>query len=267
MGWFGSGSGDKASGKKEEEAPKAGAPESALSSGELLNTRDLKYALDVAMNLGHPPAERTDDGTFKLFDVPFHCKKVLWDDWLANSNNPEFHSFMESDAFKHTASLIVKSLDMDGDGRLTPKDFQIMYDQGLTGYLKANESTIDHWLPFAGQLAFGLTIGWGFGCLARNSYKGKFWIAGIGLCAYSGVQYLAQQNFVNKELLEAAFKAKVKALADVNGDGVINREDVNELVANRIQYVATKLGPGGLAPGLTGYASLAVGFLRGARFI
>lgn len=263
MGWFGSGS------KSETvTAPtKAAAPDGVVASGELLNTRDLKYALDVAMNLGKPPAERGEDGTFAIFDVPFHCKKVFWDDWLANSGNETFKQFKKSDAFQQTTALIVKSLDMDNDGKLTPKDFQIMYDSGLSGYLKANEKTLDHWLPFAGQIVFGLTVGWGFGRLARTFYKGKFWIAGLGLCGYTSLQYLAQQNFVNKELLEAAFKEKVKSLADINGDGEISREDVNELVANRMQYVATKLGPGGLAPGMTGYASLAVGFLRGVRFI
>lgn len=261
MGFFGS------SDNRKEAKAVALAPAAPDAATGLLDTRDLKYALSVAMNLGKPPAQTSEEDHFKIFDLPFYCKRVLWDDWLANSENPEFKKFRDSDSFKHTSNLIVKSLDMDGDGKLTPKDFQIMYDNGLERYVTTNQVALDKWLPFAGQLVFGFTIGLGLGALTRNSYKGKFWIAGIGFCGYTAIQYLVQQNFVNKELLEAAFKEKVRELADVNGDSEINREDVNELVANRIKFVATKLGPGGMAPGAAGYASLGLGFLRGVRFI
>lgn len=233
----------------------------------LLNTDDLKHALDLAMNLGKPSTDRSEDGTYRLFQIPFYCKKVLWDDWLASSQNAAFQNFLESDSFKEASNSLVKALDMDGDGKITPKDFQIMYDSKLTPALTRNRHTLDLWLPFVGQCTFGFVVGLGFGALARNMYKGKYWIAGTGFVVYSGVQYLAQQNFVNQKVLEEAFKAKVKELADVNGDGEVSREDVNALVENRMRFIATKLGPGGFAPGVAGYASLALGFARGIRFI
>ncbi|KPA85439.1 hypothetical protein ABB37_01741 [Leptomonas pyrrhocoris] len=233
----------------------------------LLNTDDLKHALDLAVNLGKPWTERSEDGTYRLFQLPFYCKKVLWDDGLASSKNPTFQKFLESDSFQEATNSLVKALDMDGDGKITPKDFQIMYDSKLTPALSGNRATLDKCLPFVGQCTFGFVVGLGFGALTRNMYKGKFWIAGTGLAIYSGVQYLAQQNFVNQKVLEEAFRAKVKELADVNGDGEINRDDLNSLVQNRVRFIATKLGPGGLAPGVAGYASLALGFARGVRCI
>jgi Ca2+-binding EF-hand superfamily protein len=233
----------------------------------LLDTDDLKHALDLAVNLGKPSTERGEDGTYRLFELPFYCKKVLWDDALASSHNAAFQRFLESDSFKDASNALIKALDMDGDGKLTPKDFQIMYDSKLTPALSRHRDTLDKWLPFVGQCTFGFVVGLGFGALARNMYKGKWWIAGTGLAAYSGLQYLAQQNFVNQKVLEESFKAKVKELADVNGDGEINREDLNALVENRMRFISTKLGPGGLAPGVAGYASLALGFARGIRFI
>lgn len=234
---------------------------------QLLDTDDLKHALDLAMNLGKSPTDRTENGTYRLFELPFYCKKVLWDDGLASSQNAAFKSFLESDSFREASNSLVKALDMDGDGRITAKDFQIMYDAKLTPALARNRGTLDQWLPFVGQCTFGFVVGLGFGALARNMYKGKYWIAGTGLAVYSGMQYLAQQNFVNQKVLEESFKAKVKELADVNGDGEINREDINALIENRMRFVATKLGPGGFAPGVAGYASLALGFARGIRFI
>ncbi|EPY40985.1 hypothetical protein AGDE_02940 [Angomonas deanei] len=174
---------------------------------------------------------------------------------------------MESESFKSAKQTIIRAFDMDGDGKLTPKDFQIMYDNNLKNAIDENQEVMDKYLPFVGQIGFGLAVGIGCGALCRNFYKGKYWIAGIGFCTYSAIQYAAQMNFVNQSVLETAFRSKIKDLADVNGDGQINREDLNMLVENRMKYIATKLGPGGIAPGAAGYASLFLGFARGVRII
>ncbi|KAG5474661.1 hypothetical protein LSCM4_03835 [Leishmania orientalis] len=233
----------------------------------LLNTDDLKHVLDIVVNLGHPPSSKGANGICRLFEVPFHCKRVLWDEWLADWQSGAFREFTESESFRQVRGLLVRALDMDGDGKITPKDLQLMYDTRLTPALTRNQDTLNKWLPFAGQCAFGFVVGLGVGTVARSAYQRKWWIAGIGFAVYTGVQYLAQQNYVNRKLLEEAFRGKVRQLADVNGDGEINREDINALVENRMRFISTKLGPGGLAPGVAGYASLALGFARGIRVL
>lgn len=234
---------------------------------KLLNTEDLKHALDITVNLGRAPSDKGTEGVYRLFEVPFHCKQVLWDDWLANTRNETFQELLRSDGFREAHRLLVRSLDMNGDGKITPMDFQLMYDTKLTPTLTRNQATLDLWLPFIGQCAFGLCVGLGVGALARRVYRGKYWIAGGGFLGYSALQYLAQQNFVNQKVLEDAFREKVHQLADVDGNGEVTREDVNALVENRMRFISTKLGPDGLAPGAAGYASLALGFARGVRFI
>ncbi|KAG5474330.1 hypothetical protein LSCM1_03110 [Leishmania martiniquensis] len=231
----------------------------------LLNTDDLKHALDIAVNLGHPPSDKSPNGTYRLFEVPFTCKRALWDNWLGHRQGDAFQNFTESERARAVRGLLVKALDMDGDGRITPKDLQLLYETRLTSTLTRHEDTLNKWLPLAGQCAFGGLMGLSVGAVARGAYKRKYRIAGIGFAVYTGAQYLAQQNFVNQRLLEKAFREKVRQLADVNGDGEVNREDINALVENRVKFVATKLGPGGLAPGMAGYASLALGFARGIR--
>lgn len=261
MGW----------GKKADSAPAAqtAKPEGVIASGELLNTEDLRNALDIVLNLGEAPApsQKGEGGVYKVFELPFYCKKVFWDEWLSKEQNEHVQAFMNSEAYKRASASIVKALDMNGDGRLTPRDFQIMYDTSLNKTIQDHEDVINYWLPFVGQCVFGLAVGYGIGALTRSFYRQRFVIAGFGLAGYSLIEYASQENYVNRRILEEAFKAKVKQLADINGDGEINREDINALVRNRMQYIATKLGPGGLAPGLTGYASVLLGFARGARFI
>ncbi|KAK7200977.1 EF hand [Novymonas esmeraldas] len=245
-------------------SPQRGAP----GEGALLNTDDLKRALDIVVNLGTPPPSTGAGGVYRLFEVPFYCKRVLWDEWLAGSQSSSaLRDIADSAGVREARGLLVKALDMDGDGKITPMDFQLMYDTRLTPALTRHQPTLDRWLPFAGQCVFGLGVGLAAGALARTAYRGRYWIAGTGFGAYTAVQYLAQQNFVNQAALEAAFRQKVRELADVNGDGEVNRDDVNALVDNRMRFIATKLGPGGLAPGAVGYASLALGFARGIRII
>ncbi|EPY31638.1 hypothetical protein STCU_03355 [Strigomonas culicis] len=234
----------------------------------LLNADDLISALDTIVNLGRPDAKgKNGTGVSPLFEVPFYCKKVFWDDWIGQNQSKEFQSFMESESFKTARNVIIRSFDMDGDGKVTPRDFQFMYDHRLKTAIQQNRRSIDLYLPFVGQCAFGVGVGLGVGALARNFYKRKYAIALLGFSGYSAVQYMAQQNFVNQSALEEAFYEKVKQMADVNRDGKIDRADLDALVENRIQYLATKLGPGGIAPGMAGYASLLLGFAKGVRIL
>ncbi|AIN99731.1 hypothetical protein LPMP_280980 [Leishmania panamensis] len=233
----------------------------------VFNTDDFKHALDIIVNLGNPPSAKSADGVYWLFELAFHCKKVLWDDWIASSQSDAFREFTESDRFRQAQGLLVKVLDMDGDGKITPKDFQIMYDTQLTPALDRRQGILNKWLPFTGQCVFGFVVGLDIGTRALNAYKGKYWIAGTGILAYTCVQSLAQQNSLNRNALENVFREKVRQLMDVNGDGEINLKDINALVENRMRFMATRLGLGGFSPGAAGYASLALGFLLGVRVI
>ncbi|KPI89144.1 hypothetical protein ABL78_1788 [Leptomonas seymouri] len=242
-------------------------PPDCRNGDHQLTIDDFRHSLDLAMNLGKPPAEHNKGVAHYLFRFPFNCKRVLWDDGQTSSHNTAFHSFLESDSFMEAYNSLVKTLDMDGDGKITPKDFGIMYDSKLSPALSRNRDTLEKWLPFAGQCAFGLAVGLVFGALTRNMQKNKLAIASTGLVLYSGVQYLAQQKYVKKRNLEKIFRVKVNALAHVKGDGEVNRDELNALVENRLRFISTKLGPGGFTPGVVGYASLALGFVRGMRFI
>ncbi|ESL06496.1 hypothetical protein TRSC58_05829 [Trypanosoma rangeli SC58] len=174
---------------------------------------------------------------------------------------------MQSDFGKRASAQFLSFLDADGDGRVTPRDFQVMYDRDLNNFLRRHQRTLDDVLPLIGQCAFGFTMGFVAGRVAHRMYKNKVLILTTSFVLYSGLQYLAQMNFVTQNLLETAFREKLRQLADTNGDGEINREDLNFLVENRMRYVATKLGPGGIAPGVVGYATLGIGLLRGMRLI
>ncbi|ORC89712.1 uncharacterized protein TM35_000112460 [Trypanosoma theileri] len=226
-----------------------------------LNTKDLENALDLALTLGKP---RNEDNTFKVFEYLFDARDALFN--LLNSNQ-EFQKFASSELGNRVYAQVLKALDADGDGRLTPRDFQILYDRDLKNMLRRNESTLNAVLPLAGQCAFGFTVGYFAGRLAYRLYRSKFIIISTSVVAYSALQYLAQKNFVNQKVLEKAFQEKLKELADVNGDGVLDKNDIEFLVQNRLRYVTTKLGPGGIAPGAVGYATLGLGLLRGMRRI
>ncbi|KAH9586152.1 EF-hand domain [Trypanosoma melophagium] len=241
------------------------APNNAQSPGSIqdqrLNTKDLENALDLAFSFGKP---RNEDNTFKVFEYLFDARDALFN--LFNSNQ-QFQKFMASDIGIRINAQILKALDADGDGRLTPRDFQIMYDRDLKNLLRRNESVLNEVLPLAGQCVFGFTVGYFAGQLAHRLYRSKFIILSTGVAAYSALQYMAQKNFVNQKVLEKAFQEKLKELADVNGDGVLDKKDIDFLLQNRLQYVTTKLGPGGIAPGAVGYATLGLGILRGMRRI
>ncbi|EKF38501.1 hypothetical protein MOQ_001293 [Trypanosoma cruzi marinkellei] len=236
-------------------------PPSSLEQNQRLNTKDLEEALDTVFSLGKP---RSENGSFILFEFLVEAGKAmlspLW-------SNREFQEFLQSDFGKIASAQLVKCLDADGDGRVTARDFQIMYDRDLKTLLRHHQGTLDGVLPFIGQCAFGFTMGLATGRMAHRLYQNKAVILSSSVAFYSGLQYLAQFNFVNRNLLEAAFREKVKQLADVNGDGELNREDLNFLIENRMCYVATKLGPGGIVPGFMGYATLAIGILFGIRRI
>ncbi|RNF10061.1 uncharacterized protein Tco025E_06848 [Trypanosoma conorhini] len=231
---------------------------SSVQEGRL-NTKDLEEALDTVFSLGKP---RSENGSFALFEYIVGAGKAILSPLQSRL---EFQNFMESDFGKRASAQFVSFLDADGDGRVTPRDFQVMYDRDLKKLLQRHRRTLDAALPFIGQCAFGFTMGFVVGRVAQRMYKSKMLILTSSFVLYSGIQLLAQMNFVNQNVLEAAFREKVRQLADANGDGEINREDLDFLVENRMRYVATKLGPGGVAPGVVGYATLGLGLLRGMR--
>ncbi|KEG14094.1 hypothetical protein DQ04_00621030 [Trypanosoma grayi] len=232
-----------------------------LQQEQRLNTQDLEDALDLVFTLGKPPE---GNETFKVFNYIIDARDAVLG--IINSNQ-EFKKFMASDAGKRLSERVVLALDADGDGRVTPRDFQIMYDHDLKNLIRHNKGTLDDVLPLFGQCLFGFTMGLAVGRQTYRLYQHKAIILTSGLVLYSGLQYLAQMNFVNQKLLEATFQEKLRQVADVNGDGELNREDLELLVENRMRYVATKLGPGGIAPGMLGYATLGLGVLRGLRRI
>ncbi|RNE97411.1 hypothetical protein TraAM80_09334 [Trypanosoma rangeli] len=228
---------------------------------ERLNTKDLEKALDTVFSLGKP---RSESGSFALFEYIVDAGKTILNPLQSRQ---DFQNFMQSDFGKRASAQFLSYLDADGDGRVTPRDFQVMYDRDLNNFLRRHQRTLDSALPLIGQCAFGFTVGFVAGRVAHRMYKNKVLILTSSFVLYSGLQFLAQMNFVNQNLLEAAFREKLRQLADTNGDGEINREDLNFLVENRMRYVATKLGPGGIAPGVVGYATLGIGLLRGMRRI
>lgn len=259
-------------GKKSTPEPAAPAVEpSAASPGTTatrqLSTKDVKSGLDLALNLGQSPEKRSENGAYALFELPFYCKKVLWDDWLSTFQNQHVQTFMNSDTYKTASAQLIKSLDADGDGELTAKDLQKLYDTKLTPTLDKHEGTLDRYLPFLGQLAFGLGVGYASGFLARRFLRHRFLIATVSFIGYSTLQYGVQQNYLNRQQLEKDFQSTLVRLADTNGDGKLDRKDVEAIVDNRMRYLSAKLGAGGLAPGATGYTSLLLGFAKGMRFL
>lgn len=234
-----------------------------------LKTDDVIRALNMVANLGEAPDHRSPNGVYRLFELPFELANYLSNSHTANgffgSSNRTFAAFRSSPAYAEAHRELVKTLDMDGDGRITPRDLQIMYDKHLIAAMRRDQSAIDLWLPFAGQCVLGYGVGLSISVVARRIYSAKGRILLTGLALYSSFQYLAQQNFLNQQILEEAFRKKVRELADVNGDGAINFDDASAIVDNRMRYISTKLGWGGVAPGIAGYVCLAAGLKRGIR--
>ncbi|RNC50661.1 hypothetical protein TcCL_ESM12285 [Trypanosoma cruzi] len=98
---------------------------SSLEQNQRLNTKDLEEALDTVFSLGKP---RSENGSFALFEFLVDAGKAmlspLW-------SNQEFQEFLQSDFGKFASAQLVRCLDADGDGRVTARDFQIMYDRDI----------------------------------------------------------------------------------------------------------------------------------------
>lgn len=226
---------------------------------KMLNSKDLENALDYIATFGRPHKQ---DETLPLFNYIFDLKDKLIG---RMSSHEDVRMFVESDAGRRMSEGLVKALDADGDGHVTPRDLQTIYESKLKGAIRNNSDTLDTVIPWAGQWLVGIGSGYLTGRVIRRVYARKYFITLAGATVYTGLQFLAQRNFIEKQLLEAAFKRKVKELADANGDGVVNADDLSCLVENRMRHVSTKLGFGGVAPGVLGYLALAVGMRRGLR--
>lgn len=225
--------------------------------GELLNVKDLKAGAKAIASFGSSSANPTD--FVVAFDKVAHAYGLL-------GETEHFKYFKECQAGQLTEAQLIKIFDADGDGKITPKDFEIMFDRSMKT-IDRNEDTLNSYLPIIGQSAFGIGTGYLLGRVARSLYAYKFPIVMTGACAYSGVQYLAQQEYVQRDLMEAAFKKKLFECGDLNGDGVIDRKDLELLLDGKMQIVNKKLGPGGFAPGMAGYFTFAAGLTKGLGVI
>ena len=234
----------------------AAQPAEALNS-QLLNAGDLKAGALRIASMGSSSANPMD------FVIAFDKVARVYG-YLGETE--QFKYLRECQAGQLTEEQLIKIFDADGDGRITPKDFEIMFSKSLD-CIEKNEEKINSYLPVIGQSAFGIGAGYALGRMAKSVYAYKTPIVLTGACVYSGVQYLAQQQYVNKDLVEAAFKKRLFEIGDVNGDGVIDRKDIEALLDERMQIVNTKLGPGGFAPGMAGYLTFAAGLTKGLGVI
>ena len=221
---------------------------------QLLNTDDLKKGLNYAVSRG------ADRVTAADFEVLFNAKAKA----MGLIEGTRAADVFQSDVAKAAGAKIASALDADGDGSVTPKDFELMFQRQMK-YIDAHRGQLDAYLPLAGQCLFGVATGWGVGGFARRvmSYKVPILILGFG--TYSGFQYLAQNNFINQAVLQQQFQEQMTKLLDVNKDGTLDRKDVEALIQKKMEIVNTKLGPGGFAPGAVGYATFGFGLLKGLR--
>ena len=224
---------------------------------ELLNANDLKKGMTFVATRGRSTdAVSAADFAF-LFDLKAHAFGLL-------EQNDTFKGMLDSDAASLSEAELLKRFDMDGDGKITPKDFEILFQKNMS-YIDSHEEFLNHNLPFMGQCAFGVVTGFGIGSLARSMSAYKVPIVLAGAVAYQAAQYLAQQNYINQQVMQAALERSLKEMGDFNGDGVVNRKDVEDYMDAKMKIVTTKLGPGGFAPGLAGYMTFALGLFRGLR--
>ena len=168
--------------------------------------------------------------------------------------------------WSYMSQKTTKLLDADGDGEITPKDFELIFKNSADLLLR-HQDIADLFLPFAGQCAFGLGVGFGIGRLARKLAKSKLLIVAFGGAGYMAAQYYAQQDYLTQKALPTSFENRLTAIGDRNKDGKFDRKDLEELVDQKMKIINTKLGPGGFAPGVVGTATFALGLLRGLRFL
>jgi hypothetical protein len=224
---------------------------------QLLNTDDLKKGITYVVTRGNS----TDKVTAADFDVLFQAKAKAMG-LLGGSQAAE--AMRDNDLAKSAGEKLTAALDQDGDGQITSKDFELMFNRQMA-FIDAHRTQVDKYLPFVGQCAFGVAGGWAIGRVANRIIKYKLPILVLGFGGYSGLQYLAQNNYINQAVMQEQFEQQVKKLLDVNKDGTLDRRDVEALIDKKMEIVTAKLGPGGLAPGLAGYATFGFGLLKGLR--
>lgn len=213
-----------------------------------LNTADLEKALTYVVSRG---GDHVTESDFQfLFDAKAKAAGLI----------------AGNEVLRDAAAALgsVASTGTNKDTAVTAKDLVALFDKNMA-LLDANAGTLDQFLPFAGQCAFGMFVGYGCGYVARSLFRYKVPIALLGFGGYSGLQYLAQQDYVNREVMMAEFQKRVATAFDVNGDGRVTREDLETLIDHRMAIVNKKLGPGGFAPGLAGYATFSAGFMLALR--
>ena len=81
-------------------------------------------------------------------------------------NTELFQTWKASSAGQATNKSILNMFDLDNDGKITAKDFELMFNRQMS-FLDENSTAIDKSLPFVGQCCFGVAAGWAVGYAAR----------------------------------------------------------------------------------------------------
>eukprot|EP00755_Sulcionema_specki_P000411 Sspe_Gene.299::Locus_101_Transcript_1_1_Confidence_1.000_Length_1340::g.299::m.299 len=166
-----------------------GWPWGKKEENEKLNTEDVKKGISYALDV---------DGDGKVTAKDFE-RFFQWKAAAAGliASDDQWNQVKSSEAYKMAEKQTTAMLDQDGDGRITPKDFQILFENNMR-FLDKNAKTLDLYLPFAGQCAFGVTAGFATGRLARSFIKHKFKLLALGGIAFSGGQaFIKQQDDFN----------------------------------------------------------------------
>lgn len=237
--------------------PTATATDAATSSGRL-NVDDLKHAYDFALTrgAGRPPVPSD-------FDWIKASREYLVSFVEGNS---AFESVRTSSPVTWTLGQYRRYLDVDKDGVVGSADYQALYERQIAMVYR-NRQQLDKFLPFAGQCAFGAFAGWFVGRIAHRTFKAKYLLAGTALVGYATFQYLEEQQYINRALIQQQLQSKVQSAMDVNKDGKFDRKDVEELIGSKLTTAREKLGPELFAPGMVGACTFGLGLLRGIRIL
>jgi hypothetical protein len=224
-----------------------------------LNTSDVKSAFDYIVTRGVKPRRTPIDSDFECI--------VSAKNWMLSfvEGSEYYEQFRSSKPVASVTKSLRKYFDYDADGKVSAADYRKSYEGAMT-CMTSKQATLDYWLPFLGQCAFGMAFGWVVGRVAYRVYQAKILILIIGGGGYLGMQYLAEQRVIDYDLIRLATERQVRQTLDVNKDGELSVEDVEALVAARMKIVVDKLGPQVFAPGLLGVATFGLGMLRGFRF-
>jgi len=238
-------------------APAPAADTTTSPSTGRLNTEDVKYALGYLVTRGDParPAAASDFAW-----IP-NTKDYLTSFVQGN----EYYEYCRTSGPVQCVTGTVRSfLDYNKDGKVTSEDWLALY-QAQIRTLDNNRESLNYYLPFAGQCAFGMACGWAVGRFANRMYRNKVTLALVGACGYLAFQYAAESQVINKAIIQQQLEERVRSTLDVNKDGKIDREDVEGLIGDKLTIVKDKLGPQVFAPGMVGVATFALGLLRGIR--